>query len=107
MSSRQITGISLAALFGAGAILVSTAAAEAAMSPPATDATTNIHRVDCAVGAHLGPLGACVLGEPEHDNGVVIEHRSVDEPRDGCRTKTVKKTDEMGNSMTKSRTDCD
>jgi hypothetical protein len=105
MSSRHITGISLAALFGAGAILISASAAEAAMSPPATDAASSIHRVDCAVGAHLGPLGACVFGEPDHDNGVVIERRSADEPR--CRTKTVEETDGMGNTVRRSKTVCD
>jgi len=107
MFSRQITGVSLAALVGAGAILVSASAANAAMSPSVTQATSSVHRVDCAVGAHLGPLGACIFGEPDHDRGVVIEHRSAAERRGDCRTRTVEETDGMGNTRTRSKTICD
>ena len=105
MFSRQITSIPLAALFGAAAILASATAAQAAMSPTTTNAASSVHRVDCAVGAHLGPLGACVFGEPDRDRDVVIERRSADEPR--CRTKTVMETDGMGNTVRRSKTVCD
>ena len=30
--------------------------------PAAQQTTPFVQHVDCAVGAHLGPLGACVLG---------------------------------------------
>ena len=106
MYSRLITGIPLAALVGAGAIVLSATAAGAAMSPATFDASSSVHRVDCAVGAHLGPLGACVFGEPEHHD-VIIEHRSADVPVERCRHKTVRRSDDMGNSETTSKTECD
>jgi hypothetical protein len=95
-------------LVGAGAIFASMASAQAAMLPTSTYVINNVHRVDCAVGAHIGPLGTCIFGTPDHpdDRPVVIEHPPEYAPRDGCATKTVRETDEMGNSVSRSRTEC-
>jgi len=107
MSSLHSMGFSLTVLVGAGALFASLATTQAAMRPTIHYAADNVQRVDCAVGAHIGPLGTCIFGAPDRDDRPVIEHRSVDAPREGCRTKTVRRTDEMGNSETRSRTDCD
>jgi hypothetical protein len=78
-----------------------------------------IQTVACAVGAHIGPLGACVIGAEDRPP-VVIEHRSADVPpppdgtttksvthdADGCTTKTIEKSDDMGNSAAKSKSNC-
>jgi hypothetical protein len=83
---------------------------QAAMSPMTHYGTSNVHRVDCAVGFHIGPLGTCVVGvdnpppPPRNDRPVVVEHqRGVN---DGCETKSVNRTDSEGNSETKTVTDC-
>jgi hypothetical protein len=97
----KLTGCAAAAAIAA---LLSVGPSQAAMTP-----TTNygdpppVHHVDCAVGFHIGPAGACVLGtEERHDD--LIEHRSVDE---GCQTKTVHKENGMGDSETRTKTNCD
>jgi hypothetical protein len=109
MSLRQLTGASLAALFGAGALFATVGASQAAMSTIPVRATSSVQKVDCAVGAHLGPLGGCIIGDDDSPSPV-IEHRSADAPdlRDqkGCTTKTVKKTDGMGDSETRSKSNC-
>jgi hypothetical protein len=79
-----------------------------------------IQTVACAVGAHLGPLGACVIGA-EDPPPVVIEHRAADVPppppdgtttrsvtqdSNGCTTKTIEQNDGMGNSAAKSQSNC-
>jgi hypothetical protein len=76
--------------------------------------------IGCAVGAHLGPLGACVIGT-EDPPPVVIEHRAADVPpppadgtttrsvtqdANGCATKTIEQNDGMGNSAAKSQSNC-
>jgi hypothetical protein len=101
--SKSMSG-PLAALFGAGVLFASIVSGQAAMAPTAPQATPNIHKADCAVGMRIGPLGGCVLGTDDGDHRV-IEHRSADD-RDGCTTKTIKRTDDMGNSETKSKSDC-
>jgi hypothetical protein len=102
MSSLQST------LVGAGALFASIVPTQAAMLPMFTYLTNNVRHVNCAVGAHIGPLGACILGTPDRpsDGAVIIEHPPVDAPREGCTTKSVTKTDETGNSVSRSRTDC-
>jgi hypothetical protein len=102
MSSLQWT------LLGAGALFASIATTQAAMLPTTTYVTNNVHRVGCAVGAHIGPLGTCIFGTPDHpdDRPVVIERPEGDAPREGCTNKTVTETDEMGNTVTRSRTYC-
>ncbi len=100
MNIRWITGAAAAVTIGA---LTSGGAAQAAMSPALHNDTSLLQRVDCAVGFHLGPAGACILGTEEpHER--VIERRATD---DGCETRTVHRSDDMGNSETRSRTDCD
>ena len=108
MSIRQLLGCSAASAIAAGAMLASVAAAQATMLPVPTYATPNVQQVDCAVGAHIGPLGGCILGTDDHPP-VVIEHRSADAPppdQNGCATKSVTRTDGNGNTETKTKTDC-
>lgn len=71
------------------------------MYPIARDATPYVQQVDCAVGLHIGPAGGCILGndEPRHEG---VEHRDDG----GCDTKSVRKEDSMGNSETKTKTNC-
>jgi hypothetical protein len=102
--SKSMSG-PLAALFGAGVLFASIVSGQAAMAPTAPQATPNIHKTDCAVGMRIGPLGGCVLGTDDDHGDKVIERRSADD-RDGCTTKTIKKTDDMGNSETKSKSNC-
>ena len=109
MSSRQLIGGFAAALVGAGAILASVGATQATMLPVSHYATPYVQHVDCAVGAHIGPLGACIIG---HDDNppVVVEHRVIDAPdpqaTDGCSTKSVTRTDQNGGSETHTKTNC-
>ncbi|WP_158818974.1 hypothetical protein [Methylocapsa sp. S129] len=117
MSIRQLLSYSAATVVGAGAILASVASTQATMLPVTHYAASNVQRVDCAVGAHIGPLGACVIGTDnpppvvvQHDQApVVIERRAADAPppdANGCASKSVTRTDGMGNSETKTKTDC-
>ena len=79
--------------------------AQAAMPANLHTSNSAVTRVDCAVGFHLGPAGACIIGtdEPRRDD-TVIERRATDE---GCQTKSVQRTDAMGNTETHTRTNCD
>ena len=109
MSLRQLIGCSAAALVGAGAMLASVASTQASMIQVSRHATPLVQHVDCAIGAHLGPLGACIIG---HDDNppVVVEHRVIDAPdpqaTDGCSTKSVTRTDQNGGSETHTKTNC-
>jgi hypothetical protein len=110
MILRQLIGGSAAAIVGAGTILASILSSQAAMVPVSHYPTLAIH-VDCAVGAHIGPLGGCILGDDNpNPPPVVIERRAADAPppnsADGCATKSVTKTDDTGNSETKTKTNC-
>jgi len=102
MSSIRLIGYSLAIAVGVGAVFASAATAGAAFLPTTRFAINHVQHVDCAVGAHIGPLGACIFGSPYSDN-----RRAVDAPREGCSTQTVERTDGMGDSVAKSRTECD
>jgi len=118
MSLRNVLGGTTAAVIGAGAMLVSAGTIQAAMLPAPLKAASYVQHVDCAVGAHIGPLGACIFGDtgyapPPVDNpsGVVVERRAVDAPpmaapEGGCSTTSVKRTNSMGDSETKTRTNC-
>jgi hypothetical protein len=66
MISRKILGGSLAALVGAGAMLLAATTADAAMapSPAARYSTPDIQLAWCAAGFRVGPLGACIAGGP-------------------------------------------
>lgn len=108
MSLRQLIGRSAAALVGTGALLASVATSQAAMLPVSHLATPYVQYVDCAIGAHVGPLGACIIGSDDSPP-VVVEHR-VDAPNsqssDGCSTKSVTKTDGTGDTETHTKTNC-
>lgn len=82
---------------------LSTGPSQAAMSPAVQYGNPTIQQVDCAVGMHIGPTGACVVGVEEHHDKI-IEHRSSDED---CKTKSVTKQNEMGDTKTKTMTKCD
>ena len=99
MSLRKFVGCSAAAV--AGAMFASIVPTQATMYPAAHFATPNVQHVDCAAGLHIGPVGGCILGndEPRHEG---VEHRDDG----GCETKTIKKEDSMGNSETKTKTNC-
>ena len=80
------------------------------MLPVPRYAASYVQHVDCAVGAHLGPLGACIVGNDDNGAPAMVEHRSADVPdqRDtnGCASKSVTRTDDTGNSETKTKTNC-
>ena len=51
--------------YGASAALASPksiGSTQAAMAPAVNAGNANVHYVDCAVGFHIGPAGACILG---------------------------------------------
>jgi hypothetical protein len=63
MSHKLIAG-SLATIAAAGGLFLATASAQAAMTPFAAPqySISNVQPVFCAIGAHIGPLGACIGG---------------------------------------------
>lgn len=101
MKLRIVVQIAAASAFAA---LLSGTGAEAAMSPVTHFSDASVQHVDCAVGFHIGPAGACIIGAPEEHHDVVMEHRGATE---GCQTKSVQRSDDMGNSETRTRTNCD
>lgn len=106
MNLHRITGGSAAAVVGLGTFLASVVSGQAAMRPVPHYAITPIQRVECALGAHIGRLGGCILGD---DNPPVVVERRVDAPppdASGCATKSVTRTDGAGNSETKTQTNC-
>jgi hypothetical protein len=68
MFSRKLMGDSLAVLAAAGAMLLVATTAQAAISPvpAAAYATSDIQSAGCLLGAHVGPLGACLGGHTHH-----------------------------------------
>jgi len=93
------------------------------MAPAVNAGGSNLHYVDCAVGFHIGPAGACIIGvdkgPPPPPPGVVVAPppppavvvappRVVVAPNDGgCVTKTVKRTNGEGDTATKTTTNRD
>jgi hypothetical protein len=77
--------------------------------PVSSNATPYIRHVVCVVGAHLEPLGACIIGNDDHHDGV-LERRDADSPNrrrdDGCTTKSATTTDANGASKTRTKTNC-
>jgi hypothetical protein len=111
MSVLKIAGCGASAAI---ASLISIGAAQAAMAPPVRPAMPNVHYVDCAIGFHIGPAGACILGvdnrpPPPPPGAVVVDPPPVvvqgKDP--GCETKTLSQTDAAGNNETKTKTNCD
>jgi len=88
--------VAMAAFFSAGS-------AQAAMAPTAHYGAPDVQHIDCAIGFHVGPVGSCIIGNEEHHERVIEEHRATDE---GCETKSVNRTDSDGNSETHTKTNC-
>ena len=127
MFSDKLLGGSLAAVAGAGLLLASASVAQAGTLAAPVHSTLPIQTVDCAVGLHIGPLGACV-GDEEPRRDVIIEHheapppvvierRAVDAPpvtqeksirrdENGCVTRTERETNGMGDSAARSESHC-
>jgi hypothetical protein len=105
MALRQFISYSAAALLGVGAMLTSAIPSQATMFPLARYAAAPyVQNVDCALGAHIGPVGGCILGTDDPCT-VVVEHPD-NAPNPGCETKSVTRTDASGNSETKTKTNC-
>ena len=64
MLSRALLGGLFASLVAAGAISLAPTAVQAAMAPAPASAyvASDVRDVGCLVGAHVGPLGACIGG---------------------------------------------
>ena len=97
---------SIARVFSATSLLtlLASGASQAAMAPSLHDKTTQVQRVDCAAGFHIGPIGTCIIGLDDERHDTVIEKRATEE---GCETKSVRRTDDMGNTETRTKTNCD
>jgi hypothetical protein len=109
MSSHQLIGCFAAALLGAGAMLASVSASQATMLPAPRFATPNVQRVDCAIGAHIGPLGACIIGHDDNPPVVVgppVVEAPAPQAAEGCATKSVTRTNANGDSETHTSTNC-
>jgi len=110
MSILKIVGFGASAAL---ASLISVGSTQAAMAPAAPAGNPNVHIVDCAVGFHIGPAGACILGSdndrPPPPPAVVVDPPPVvvEHNDGGCETKSVNRTDAVGNSETKTKTNCD
>jgi hypothetical protein len=102
MPVRKLLGYSAAAVVAVGAMFASIVPTQATMYPVTHFATQNIHHVDCAAGFRLGPIGTCIIGTDD-PRPAVVEHR---DDNGGCETKSVTKQDSMGNSETKTKTNC-
>ena len=95
------------------ASLISIGSTQAAMAPAANAGNANVRYVDCAVGFHIGPAGACILGvdkdpPPPPPRAIVVDPPPVVEHNEGgCETKSVNRTDAEGNSETKTKSNCD
>jgi hypothetical protein len=99
---KQITSTAAIAAFAA---LLAAGPSQAAMAPLSHFGDTNIQRTDCAVGFHLGPAGACIIGTPDPAPRVIEERRATHD--EGCETRSVRRSDDMGNTETRTRTNCD
>jgi hypothetical protein len=113
MMSRHLIGMSAVALIGAGSTFAFAAPLMAVTA--GQRATSHVQHVDCALGAHIGPLGGCILGTddpppvapvvvaPEPD---VTTQKTVTQDANGCVTKSVTQTDSAGNSATQTKSNC-
>ena len=103
MALHRLIGYSAAAILGVGTMFTSVIPTQATMFPLVRYAAPYVQHVDCAVGAHIGPLGGCILGTDD-SRPAVVEH--PDNANPGCETKSVTRTDASGNSETKTKTNC-
>lgn len=103
MSQRPLLDGSAAAMLGAGLVFALLTPIDAATRLSYANPLT--HKADCAVGAHVGPVGGCILGtdNPPPRDAVVVP---PDNDNAGCETKSVTRSDAAGNSETKSKTNC-
>lgn len=100
MLVQTLTGCAATAALTAFIALTPAQAAMVAM--PRFD-TPRVQKVDCAAGFHIGPIGTCIIGTEEDHHDQVVQH-----PMDGgCQTKSVQRSDAMGNTETRTKTDCD
>jgi hypothetical protein len=91
------------------ASIISINGTQAAMSPIRNyGERPPIHHVDCAVGFHIGPAGACIIGtdDPAPPPAAVVVDGPAPVANEGCSTRTVNRTDAAGNSETKTTTNC-
>src|SRR4051812_26211606 len=97
--------ITSSAAIAAFAFALSVGAPQAARAPATHFADSSIQRTDCAVGFPLGPAGACIIGTPDPEPRVIEERRATHD--EGCETRSVHRTDDMGNTETRTKTNCD
>jgi hypothetical protein len=102
MVLHKLMGCSAAAIISVGAIFTTVVPMQAAVLHAGVYAPTDIRHVDCAVGAHIGPVGGCILGADD-PHPVVVEHH---DDNVGCETKSVTRQDAAGNTETKTKTNC-
>jgi hypothetical protein len=100
MLIRTLTSCAASATLTA---LLALTPAQAAMAPVSHFDSPLVQMADCAAGFHIGPIGTCIIGTEEEGHDRVVEH-----PTDGgCQTKSVQRSDAMGNTETRTKTDCD
>ena len=102
MSLQKLTAC--AAATAALAAFVWVIPTQASMYPMARYAKPYIQHVDCAVGFHLGPAGACIIGAPDAPPPPVVDRAAP--PDQGCESKSVTRQDAEGNSETRTKTNC-
>ncbi len=109
MSLRQLIGCSAATLVGAGAILASATATQAVTLPVTRHAATNVQHVDCAIGAHIGPLGAASSVTTTTRlswSSIASSTRRILKPPTVAQPSLVTRTDSSGDSETRTKTNC-
>lgn len=117
MQSRQFTATGLVAAIAA--LGLGTAVASAGtVHPVSQHSSSYIQTVDCAVGAHIGPAGVCIIGsdpppvvvaqpaQPVVVAPAPVAPDAVAAPPVGCASKSVTATDGSGASETRTQTQC-
>ena len=115
MLSRQLRATSGLVVAIAALGFGSTFASAVTMTPAQPQAPSYVQAVDCAVGAHIGPAGVCLLGNDQPPPVVVQpapvvvapdSDNAAAPPPNGCASSSVTATDTMGNSQTRTNTQC-
>jgi hypothetical protein len=107
--SRHLLGIMAFGAMGAGTMVAAAAPFKVAKQPPFF-----IRHVECAVGAHIGPVGGCIIGTDDPPPATVVvapppdvtTQKTVTQDANGCATKSVTQTDSAGNSATTTQSNC-